>query len=175
MQCLLTQSCPTLCDPMDCSPPASSVHGILQARTLEWVAMPSSRGSSQRRDWTQVFRIQADSSLSEPPRKWYINPSNIFLWLCFPKAREITAKINKWDLRAKSLQSCSTLYDPTNHSPPGSSVHGILHARILEWVAMPSSRGPSPPRDGAWVLRLTCIGSGLSTTSAHLGKPRGTY
>ena len=40
------QSCPTLCDPMDCSPPGSSVHGILQARILEWVAMPSSRGSS---------------------------------------------------------------------------------------------------------------------------------
>ena len=37
------QSCPTLCDPMDCSPPGSSVHGILQARTLEWVAMLSSR------------------------------------------------------------------------------------------------------------------------------------
>ena len=40
----VTQSCPTLWDPMDCSPPGSSVHGILQARVLEWVAMPSSRG-----------------------------------------------------------------------------------------------------------------------------------
>ena len=40
------QSCPTLCDPMDCSLPGSSVHGILQARILEWVATPSSRGSS---------------------------------------------------------------------------------------------------------------------------------
>ena len=38
---LLTQSCPTLCDPMDCSPPGSLVHGILQARILEWVAMPA--------------------------------------------------------------------------------------------------------------------------------------
>ena len=44
---LVAQSCLTLCDPMDCSPPGSSVHGILQARTLEWVAMPSSTGSSQ--------------------------------------------------------------------------------------------------------------------------------
>ena len=41
------QSCLTLCDPMDCSPPGSSVHGILQARLLEWVAISSSRGSSQ--------------------------------------------------------------------------------------------------------------------------------
>ena len=40
----LLQSCLTLCDPMDCSPPGSSVHGILQARILEWVAMPSSKG-----------------------------------------------------------------------------------------------------------------------------------
>ena len=46
----VTQSCLTLCDPMDCSPPGSSVHGILQARILEWVAMPSSRGSSWLRD-----------------------------------------------------------------------------------------------------------------------------
>ena len=52
--CLLAQSCLTLCDPMDCSPPGSSVHGILQARILECVAMPSSRGSSQPRDQTQV-------------------------------------------------------------------------------------------------------------------------
>ena len=52
--CLVSQSCPTLCDPMDCSPPGSSVQGILQARILEWVAMPSSRRSSQPRDQTQV-------------------------------------------------------------------------------------------------------------------------
>ena len=49
----LLQSCPTLCDPMDYSLPGSSVHGILQARILEWVAMPSSRGSSQPWDRTQ--------------------------------------------------------------------------------------------------------------------------
>ena len=48
--CLVTQSCLTLCNPMDCSPPGSSVHGILQAGILEWVAMPSFRGSSQPRD-----------------------------------------------------------------------------------------------------------------------------
>ena len=48
------QSYPTLCDPTDYSPPSSSVHRILQVRTLEWVAMPFSRGSSQPRDWIQV-------------------------------------------------------------------------------------------------------------------------
>jgi len=50
----LLQSCPTLCDPMDCSPPGSSVRGIFQARILEWVAMPSSRESSWPRDWTCI-------------------------------------------------------------------------------------------------------------------------
>ena len=48
----VTQSCPTLCDPMD-----YTVHGILQARTLEWVAFPFSKGSAQPRDQTQVSHI----------------------------------------------------------------------------------------------------------------------
>ena len=51
---LVAQSCLTLCDPMDCSSPGFSVHGILQERTLEWIAIHSSRGSSQPRDRTQV-------------------------------------------------------------------------------------------------------------------------
>ena len=46
----VTQSCPTLCDPMDCSLPGSSIHGIFQARVLEWVAISFSRGSSRPRD-----------------------------------------------------------------------------------------------------------------------------
>ena len=50
--CSFIQLGPTLCDPMDCSPPGSSVHGILQARTLEWVAFPFSHGSSRPRDRT---------------------------------------------------------------------------------------------------------------------------
>ena len=54
--CLGAQSCLTLCDPMYCSPSGSFVHGILQARLLEWVAMPSSRGSSQPRDQIQISR-----------------------------------------------------------------------------------------------------------------------
>ena len=53
----VAQSCPTLCDPMDCSLPGSSIHGILQARILEWVAISFSRGSSQPRDQTRVSLI----------------------------------------------------------------------------------------------------------------------
>ena len=58
----------------------------------------------------------------------------------------------------KSLQPCSTLCDPKDYSPPGSSDHEILQARILEWVAMPSSRGSSRPRVGTHVSYISCIG-----------------
>ena len=54
---LVAQSYPTLCNPMDCSPPGSSVHEIFQAKILEWVAISFSRGSSQLRDRTRVFCI----------------------------------------------------------------------------------------------------------------------
>ena len=54
LACSVSQSCPTLCNPKDCSLPGSSVHGILQARILEWVATPFSRGPFQPRDRTRV-------------------------------------------------------------------------------------------------------------------------
>ena len=50
-------------------------------------------------------------------------------------------------LCTQSFQSCLSLYNSTDCSPPGSSVRGVLHERILEWVAMPSSRRSSPPKD----------------------------
>ena len=53
----VSHSCPILCDPVDCSPPGSSVHGILQARILEWVAIPFSMGSSPPGDQTRVSCI----------------------------------------------------------------------------------------------------------------------
>ena len=57
MKVLVTQSCPTLCNPVDSSPPGASVHEFPQARILEWVAISFSRESSQLRDLTQVFCI----------------------------------------------------------------------------------------------------------------------
>ena len=64
---------------MDCSPPGSFVHGILQGRILEWVAMPSSRGSSQPRDYTPAPALQADSLPSEPLGK----PINLFIFMIY--------------------------------------------------------------------------------------------
>ena len=71
--CSVTQSFSTLCDPMDCSLPGSSVHGIFRTRMLEWVAMPSSRGSCQPRNWNHITCLQANSLASEPPGKsWHL-------------------------------------------------------------------------------------------------------
>ena len=64
---IVAQSCPTLCDPMDCSLPCFSVHGILQVRILEWVTLSSSRGFSQPRMEPRSPALQADSLQSEPP------------------------------------------------------------------------------------------------------------
>ena len=66
-------------------------------------------------------------------------------------------------VHAKSLQSCLTVCDPMDSNPQGPSVHGILQARILEWVTMPSSKGFSWPRDGTQVF---CLVGGSFTTSA---------
>ena len=71
---------------------------------------------------------------------------------------------------AKSLQSRLTLCDPIDCSPPGSSVHGILLARILEWVAVPSFRGTSWPRSRNCVCHISCTGRRILYLH-HLGSP----
>ena len=63
------QSCPTPCDPMGCNPPGSSILGVLQTRTLEWVAISFSRGFSQHRDQTCVSCLTGGFFTNEPPGK----------------------------------------------------------------------------------------------------------
>ena len=67
-------------------------------------------------------------------------------------------------------QSRLTLYNPVDCSPPGSSFHGILLARILEWVAMPSSRGSSQPKDRTWVSCMAAIREALTPQSLVLNE-----
>ena len=67
--CWVAQSCPILCDPMNCSPPGSYLHGDSPGKILEWVAMPFSRGSSQPRDWTQISCIEA-SLIAQLVKNW---------------------------------------------------------------------------------------------------------
>ena len=119
-----------LCDPMGCSPPGSSIHEILQARILEWVTMPSSRGSSQPRDQTQVSCIAGRFFTTGLPGK-----TSHFHAMCL--------------VMSESLQPPEL--------PPGYSLHGIFQARILEWVTIPFSRGSSQPRNCTWVSCVSCV------------------
>ena len=118
---LVSKSCLALCNPMDCNPPVSSIHGILQARILEWIAIPFCRGPSRHRDRTWVL-----------PH---------YRQLLYHLSREVT-------------QLCPTLCDPMDCSLPGSSVHGIFQAMVLEWIAISFSRWSSRPTDWTQVSRI---------------------
>ena len=71
------------------------------------------------------------------------------------------------------LQLCPALCNPMDCSPPGSCVHRVLQARILEWIAIPSSRGLYPPKDQTRVSCISCI-AGIVSTAEPLGKPMTT-
>ena len=73
-------------------------------------------------------------------------------------------------MHAQSFQACPPLSNPVDCSPPGSSVHGILQARILEWTAMPSSRWSSQPRNQTHISYVSCI-AGRFFIAEPLGKP----
>ena len=75
-------------------------------------------------------------------------------------------------VHVKLLQSCPTLFDSMDRSPPGSAVHGISQARILEWAALPSSRGFSQPRDKTCISYVSCLlYQACSLALGHLGSP----
>ena len=165
-------------DPMVCSPPGSSVHGILQARILEWVATPSSRGPSPPRDqaciaactgrqvlchqchlpgitdvWGQVILGHGGCPvhwwpLSSAPGLCPLDARNISTTQLQPKLSPDVAKC-LLAVKVKVAQSCPALSDPRDYT-----VHGILQAGILQWVAFPFSRGSSQPRN--WT-RASCI------------------
>ena len=95
------------------------------------------------------------------PSKTQMTKKIIFLGSCGP--------ISLTCVYAQSLQSCPTLCDPMDCSPLGSSVHGILQARIVEWVAMPSSRASSWPRDRTCISYVSSTGRQALYTGANCG------
>ena len=139
-------SCVWLCATiyMDCNLPGFSVHGILQVRILGRVAVPSSRRSSDS-------GIKPASLTSPALASRFFTTSTTL------------AKGLKVKSKSEVAHSCPTLCDPTDCSLPGSSVHGILQARILEWVAIPFSRGSSQARD--WI-QVSHIAGGFFTSWA---------
>jgi len=148
------QSCPTLCDPVDGSPPGSPVPGILQARILEWGAISFSNA------WKWKVKVKSLSRARLLATPWtaahQAPPSMGFsrqeYWSGVPLA-----------------QSCPTLCDPMDCSLQGSSIHGIFQARVLGWVTISFSRGSSRPMDWTrvshvvgrhftvWATREVCL------------------
>ena len=132
----VTQSCPTLCNSMTvaCQAPLS----MKLSRREYWngLPFPSPGDLPDPGIEPQSPALQADSLLSEPPGK----PR-------FVGAAAAAA--------AKSLQSCLTMCNPIDSSPPGSTIRGILQARTLEWVAISFSRRSSWPRDWTPVSCIT--------------------
>ena len=81
-------------------------------------------------------------------------------------------KHNRHICACSVTQSCLTLSDPVDYSPPGPSVHGSLQARILEWVAMLFSRGSSQPRGRPWVSCISCLAGKLFATKSREKPPK---
>ena len=106
--CEVAQSCLTLCDPVDCSLPGSSVHGILQARILEWVAIAFSRGSSQPRDRTRVSCFAGRRFILWATREAFyglkISLQSSFRFCWFP-VRFTIFSCDRWPFVFSSLQT----------------------------------------------------------------------
>ena len=116
--CSIFQSCPTLCNPADCSPPGSSVHGILQVRMLEWLAISFSRGASQPRDGNCVSCnsfIAGGFFTAEPPGKPIISYSHQVIQQIFRTYSSYTENV----YTVISLSLCiplPNLWQPLFHS-----------------------------------------------------------
>ena len=126
--CLITQSCSTLCDPMECNLPGTSVHGDSSGKNTRMGCHALLQG---------IFPIQG-SNPGIPYCRWIIYHLSY------------QGSPNKhYEVEVKVTQSCSTLCDPKDYT-----VHGILQARILEWIAFTFSRASSQPRNRTQVSRM---------------------
>ena len=130
---------------MDRAAWSAAIHGVAKSQTHEWLS------------WTEMLSIRRMDKQTCIHAIYYYSVI---------KHSEVS---NNKDLCvfAKSLQSCPSLCNPMDYSPPGSSVHRILQTRVLEWVAVPSFRESSWPRDQTC---LSCIAGGFFITES-LGKP----
>ena len=113
---LVVQTCPTLWDPMDCSPPSSSVHGILQIRILEWVAIPFSRESSWSRNQTQVSCIAGRSFIVWASRE---APS---IDLRSAKCQCVLSRLEKSDSNLQVLSHMAITFSTRFYKPACASV-----------------------------------------------------
>ena len=139
----LLQSCPTLCDPIDGSPPGSAISGILQARTLEWVAISFSNASKWKVKVKSLSHVQPSAT---PWTAAYQAPPSMGF-----------SRQEYWSgVPLPSLFNC--LQPHWLYNLPGSSIHGIFQARILEQVITSFSMGSCHPRDQNCISCVSHIG-----------------
>ena len=127
----VAQLCPTLCDPVDCSPPGSSVHGILQARILKWVAISFFRGSSRLRDQTQVSHVAGRRFILWATREGLANAD--CMWLSV-KGHQST---HRW------AAFCKEGHQSWSFSSVQFS-HSVVSDSATPWVAARQASCPSP-------------------------------
>ena len=167
LQCsvLVAHSCLTLWEPMDCSQPGSSIHGILQASILEWIAIPFSRGSSQPRDGTQFSQIrQILYQLSLQGSHCNVNVELLFKWGIYLPAFE-SGLCNLFQ---------STEYGRSDVVPVSShNLKGACPAFVYSLTILPSHvitlAWPAEGRDHmeqGWAIQLRFLGT--SQPTAHL-------
>ena len=135
-----------LCNPIDSSPPGSPIPEILQARVLEWVAIPFSSkpcaaaaAAAKSLQSCQTLCSPIDGSPPSSPIPEILQ-ARVLEWVAIPfSIKPCNAAAAA---AAKSLQSCQTLCNPLDGSPPSSPIPGILQARVLECIAIPFSIKP---------------------------------
>ena len=165
------QSCLTLCDPMDCTAPATPPRLL-----CPWDSPGKNTGVGCHALLQGIFLSQASPALA---RAFFTTSTTweapVHVGVCINHLLRPSGKCLKCSaqnyLKACQVLCCCclvaklylTVCDLMDCSPPGSSVQGILQARVLEWVAIPSSRGSSWPRDQTWV---SCIAGWFFTVRA---------
>ena len=151
------QSCPTLCDPIDSSPPGSAIPGILHERTLEWVAIPFSNAWKWKvkvkllsrvrllaTPWTAAY--QAPLSMDFPGKSTGVGCHCLLRPMLEVSRNTQSGVYNENKVKVSVAHLCLTLCDAMDCSSLGSSVHGNLQAKILQSSAIPFSRVSFPPR-----------------------------
>ena len=117
--------------------------------------------------WTRLRNYLIDSKDHLPDSKFFASKHNTW-------AKVTVCLGNRAHTCLLSLQSCLTLCDPMDYSPPSSSIHGILQAKKLEWVAMPSSRESSDPGIEPASLKSPALAGRFFTTSTTWEAPGNT-
>ena len=129
---LCAQSCPTFCDPMNCSLPGASVHEILQAKIMEWVAISFSKGYSRPRNQTGVSYSSCIGRQNLYHCGTWEDQIYIHIHMC------VCVCVCVCEMKVLVAQSYPNFCDPMDYNPPGFSVHGDFSGRNTSRYSFPS-------------------------------------